>query len=1321
MKKLLFTLLLPVCNSVSSQIVINEIATNNPVVLADEDLDYPNWIELYNASAFEVDLAGYSLSDGGDWNEWVFPETLLASNAHLIVFTSAKNRNCLTCNGPIDHWETAVFDNDTWEYFPGTSAPDADWNDVTFAGLWLTGLGGFGYGDADDNTTIASGTISVYYRKTFNVADKTKLISAILSMDYDDGFIAYLNGIEIGRAYLTGTPTYDTYATTSHEAMMYTGGNPQAFTIDSALLSSLLVNGENVLAVEVHNQTAGSSDITGRTFLHFGIATAEELYEDTPPWFLTGSGSDNLHTSFNLNAGETIRLYNPVATLIDSTTVPVLLTGHVKARISDGGDWCYSDNATPDEINSGTCFNGYASTPVFITPAGSYVGDVDVEIAGINIYYTTDGDEPTELSDDYLSPVHLTNTGPVRARSYAIGKLPSIIATSTYLIDEDTPLPIVSISGSPCDLFDLGVGCIGAYDNAEGWEPNNPRVPVAIEYFSADKTRQFQTNVRFEVAGNSSIYYFPQHSMEFTCDEEYNNTGDILYNPFSIDKPSLTTIHGFRVRNMDQDFYGARMKDVVANRLALPTHAIAAGYQNVVAYINGDYWGEYSAREELDAYFLSDNFGCDPNRVDLIKTGYGGTDWYEVESGSDTAFWALNDFLTLNDMTDPVYYEAAMQKIDMENWVDYFALQIFIQNEEWLHSLENNLRMFKAYEPEIKWHFVLWDLAFGQYCSNCNTLEGSLENPFNSVYADMFNAVLANEEFKNYFVDRFADLLNYYFTPAITNAIITENADELEPEIYDQDQKWDSGSPAEWTNNVNSLKTFYSSRILNQRNNIEDYFNLNDQVEITIDVNPPGAGYIQISTIIPQDLPWEGVYFDGVPVTLTAIANPGYIFTDWDENTFIVDETSVTFTNNISEDASFTANFSGSLVPNPVIITEINYNSEVTLNSGDWIELYNPSAFEIDLTGYTVGSKYYYNKYKLPNHTVIPANSYLVLAENLNLFASIHPSVSNVLGDLDFELDNAGDSITMTDFSGTQLFAFSFADNKPWPVTADNYGRTLELINEDADPSIPGSWFAGCIGGSPGVEFTPCEENPIVDEINYNSSLDEDAGDWIELYNTGAELIDVSGWVIKDKNNNSFVIPAGTMIDGNNYLVIYQDEDKFSSEFPVITNKIGPTIFGFDRENDVVRIYDADGILFQSVGFDNEAPYPVSPDGGGTALQIISFTENLNDPANWMESCPEGSPGTEYLTPCLTGVEDPEILSLFSISPNPATDVIFLQSQQNLQNAFIQINDAAGKTCSQLVFNVSNPFINIHELPAGIYFMKIETSDSAMSAKFIKL
>ncbi len=188
-----------------------------------------------------------------------------------------------------DHWETAVYAGDNWSYIvPETELP-TDWNSLGFDDTsWLTGPGGFGYGDDDDGTEIAP-AISVYLRRIFNVSDAGELIRAIVHADYDDGFVAYINGTEIGRSENLGDPgifvPYDGTASNNHEAQLYWGSYPDAYMLDSLDLASLLLPGDNCLAVQVHNVGLSSSDMSSNFFLTFGIADGSTYYGSPPDWF----------------------------------------------------------------------------------------------------------------------------------------------------------------------------------------------------------------------------------------------------------------------------------------------------------------------------------------------------------------------------------------------------------------------------------------------------------------------------------------------------------------------------------------------------------------------------------------------------------------------------------------------------------------------------------------------------------------------------------------------------------------------------------------------------------------------------------------------------------------------------------------------------------------------------------------------------------------------------------------------------------------------------------------------------------------------------
>ena len=196
------------------------------------------------------------------------------------------------CNLPkaqVDHYETVVYENDTWKYIVPSSTVNTFWNTVAYDDSgWLTGPGGFGMGDGDDNTVLAGGTVSVYQRIIFNVVDINALENIIFNIDYDDAFVAYINGVEICRADISsaGQPAYNQTADGLHEAQLYQGLYPFQAEIDINFIQAYLNNGNNVLAVQTHNQSAGSSDLSSRVFMSFGINNTSTDYGPTPSWFI---------------------------------------------------------------------------------------------------------------------------------------------------------------------------------------------------------------------------------------------------------------------------------------------------------------------------------------------------------------------------------------------------------------------------------------------------------------------------------------------------------------------------------------------------------------------------------------------------------------------------------------------------------------------------------------------------------------------------------------------------------------------------------------------------------------------------------------------------------------------------------------------------------------------------------------------------------------------------------------------------------------------------------------------------------------------------
>ena len=162
---------------------------------------------------------------------------------------------------------------DLWRYFKGVSVPPADWMTAGFPDAgWFSGPSGFSTGFAfyDEATTfpdMPAGYVSLYLRREFVVTNLSDVVWPVLRIDYDDGFVAYLNGTEVARRGLAGaagTPVLHTATATAH---------PRGSTeeIDLQIHRALFVPGTNVLALQVHLAAPGDATMAAVPELLGGI------------------------------------------------------------------------------------------------------------------------------------------------------------------------------------------------------------------------------------------------------------------------------------------------------------------------------------------------------------------------------------------------------------------------------------------------------------------------------------------------------------------------------------------------------------------------------------------------------------------------------------------------------------------------------------------------------------------------------------------------------------------------------------------------------------------------------------------------------------------------------------------------------------------------------------------------------------------------------------------------------------------------------------------------------------------------------------------
>jgi hypothetical protein len=312
--------------------------------------------------------------------------------------------------------------------------------------------------------------------------------------------------------------------------------------------------------------------------------------------------------------------------------------------------------------------------------------------------------------------------------------------------------------------------------------------------------------------------------------------------------------------------------------------------------------------------------------------------------------------------------------------------------------------------------------------------------------------------------------------------------------------------------------------------------------------------------------------------------------------------------------------------------------------------------------------------------------------------------------------------LSLIDQNDFLVLSMRYTDSNPWPPAADGFGRTLELLQDSLNPALPASWFAGCVGGSPGRSFTPCTTEIVFSEINYQSALTADAGDWVELWNTSAAPVDISGWEFRDSDNtHQFKIPLNTVLAGSERYVLSADTALFSSRFPLVSNFAGPLGFGLSSGGEAIRLFDETGRLYQSVVYDQDLPWPTSANGGGFTLELVDENGNLCDGNNWQAGCPEGSPGKALILPCVTsGVPDISTHSSdFMVYPNPSSGLLtlqFLNESASASNAVVQVFNAMGEQVYSGTFgNLSEGVtIDLTVAAKGMYWLRLWVGDQRM-------
>jgi hypothetical protein len=421
-------------------LLVTEVMTDNSKTLFDEDKDSSDWVEIFNSGDTEVSLDGYYLTDDSDeLTLWRFPDVQLPAKKFLVVFCSGNDyrdparplhtsfrlaseggelllvapdgNTIITRYGgyPEQLADTSYgmfFDsvNDSIVkagtavrvFVPTDGSLALQWTGVDFVDTaWRQGTSAVGFGvrspelellGTDVMADLQNINSSIYIRIPFDVTDPTVLDSLTLRMKYDDGFIAYINGVQVAAGNAPAEVVWNAAATKSHTPRDY-----ESFDA-SAAISSLRA-GKNVLAIQAMNSSANNTDLF--CLPELDSVDIRQIQKDTLLFFPTPTPGGPNGQGF-AQAGPRPLFSLPSGTYLEARTI-----------------------------------------------------ELATDLAGGAIRYTTDGTFPDAESTLYSEPISVAGAVQITARVFKDGYAPGIPERNTYLIvdpalaDFSSNVPIV--------------------------------------------------------------------------------------------------------------------------------------------------------------------------------------------------------------------------------------------------------------------------------------------------------------------------------------------------------------------------------------------------------------------------------------------------------------------------------------------------------------------------------------------------------------------------------------------------------------------------------------------------------------------------------------------------------------------------------------------------------------------------------------------------------------------------------------------------------------------------------------------------------------
>lgn len=553
-----------------------------------------------------------------------------------------------------------------------------------------------------------------------------------------------------------------------------------------------------------------------------------------------------------------------------------------------------ANSAAKDPDDEGS--NEEASKVRLLPPAGFY-DELTIPVPapeyGGKIRCTFNGSEPTSVAEEFVEP-YVVNRNTVARCAEFVGDSVARKSSHTFFINEKVSMPVVAISVDPYKMFDSKNGyysqgvsyCAEPCREANYWW--DLELPVHVEFFengSASTKRDWQIDAGLSIIGQWSRYR-AKKSVAIKMKSEYQD-GRIKF-PLFKTRPEANKFKAFNLRNNGNRFVSDYIEDPVLTSLMEGSGVDYQRSRQVVVFYNGAYYGIFDMRERLNEHFVETNYGIDSKQVNMVKHIETTV---TASGGSADSYLEMLDFIDKSDFgTDAAAYEKLQTMMDVGNYADYMAAEIYIHNGDWP---DNNVRAWNTADQPFKFmifdvdHGFGWDWAVsGFQYMNHNMFnwirQGGTNLCFTShCFAQIYLKLSRNDNFKRLFINHSAVMLDYY----LSYERVVEATDRMTATIpyaeMDRDMKMYPRNEHSFDKTGATLKSYASTRTAAVRREYRLEFGLGDDISVTI--GSTGNGNVLLDGMKLPSTNYTGTFFAGNDMLLTATPTGGSVFDGWSD------------------------------------------------------------------------------------------------------------------------------------------------------------------------------------------------------------------------------------------------------------------------------------------------------------------------------------------------------------------------------------------------------------------------------------------------------